>query len=331
LTLVDSGLEADLAFLAMGRRARPETWAALTERWRAWFIHLDPDAASPVWRKTNLGDVAAGTPPAPSHLLGPLANKDTTGRFGEAIDDVFDLCRFPRELAMAPRGTACAYKEMGRCPAPCDGSEPLHHYRARVREALDALRREPQDRAAPVERAMREAAAVQDFESASRHKSCMDRLARIAKPAMRHARPLDTYRFVGILRSGRAGWARAWWIDTRGCTPVADLDGSRPRLALAALGDALRSAVGRPDGGVRPCLGGEGNGPGVPLDPVLMGIVARHLLASGARRRGGFMRLPTAALAELGAFDQTAAARLLRSASHTDGADVEEFDRAALV
>lgn len=325
ITLVGSGLEADLAFLSIARAAMPQTWEALTDRWRAWFIHLDPEAPNPVWRKTNLGDVGPGQHrPTLGHLVGPIATKDTAGRFGEALDDLFDLCRFPKELAAAPRGTACAYKEMGKCPAPCDGSEPMPAYRLRVRDALQTLRLEPDQRAGSTEARMQDAAARQDFESAALHKSRLDRLAQIAKPSMREARPLDTFAFLAILGSGRAGWARAWLIDPFTCHPVVDLDGAQPRQSIRQLAEVLR-----PGSEARPGAKRDELDPARRLDPVLLGIVGKHLLAPGAKRRGGFIRLPVAPLArDAELFDHALATRLLRAAARTDTPDVDEFDRA---
>lgn len=310
--LVGSGLEADLAFLRVAREAMPETWEALTERWRAWFIHLDPDAVNPVWRKTNLGDGARES--APGRLIGPMASKDMAGKCGEAIDDLFDLCRFPRELALAPRGTACAYKEMGRCPAPCDGSESMASYRGRVGEALASLRIDRALLSRPFEEAMAQAAARQDFEAAAVAKSRVDRVAALSRPALREARPLDGFRFVAVLGSGRPRWARAWWIDPWRCEPVADLDGARARESVAELEAVVAdlAARGEPEGG---------------LDPVLLGIVSRHLLAPAARRRGGFVRVAGEGGERL---ERGAVTRLLRAAARTERSDVEEFDRATL-
>ncbi|MEZ6232719.1 MAG: hypothetical protein R3B68_00885 [Phycisphaerales bacterium] len=329
-TPAGSGLEADLAFLRIARERLPATWEALTERWRAWFLHLDPAAANPVWRKTNLCDVAqpsrgdgASMRALLATLVGPLPNKDAAGRFGEAIDDVFDLCRFPKELALAPRGTACAYKEMGKCPAPCDGSESIGSYRARVGEALDALRRGAASRAEPIERRMQEAAARQDYAAAAGHKASLDSLRSLEKPAFREARPLDVFRFVAIVGSGRVGWARAWGIDAFSCEAIGDLDGANAKAGVAMLGDAVGSWIER-----------RRSAPPVALDPVLLAIVSRHLLAPQAKRRGGFVRVACPEQLDRdqnGWFDPAQAARHLRSAARTETSDVAEFDRATLV
>src|SRR6185295_16204268 len=72
-------------------------------------------------------------------FIGPIADKDTAGRLIERTIDAFDLCRYHHLLVQAPRATACAYKEMGRCPAPCDGSETMAGFRARTLAAAAHL------------------------------------------------------------------------------------------------------------------------------------------------------------------------------------------------
>lgn len=323
---VGSGLEADLTFLDVARARMPATADALTERWRSWFIHYDPGARAPAWRKTNLGDLATiasstGDPQGvdPACLIGPVATKDSAGRLGEALDDAFDLCRFPRELAQAPRGTPCAYKEMGRCPAPCDGSEPMDAFRARADDALATLRLDPALRGRAFEALMHRAAEAHEYERAAGLRSRLDRLEVMGKPALREARPLDTFRFVGVLGAGRAGWARLWRIDPWSCRAVMDVDASRPREAAASALAIARTLVEPP--------ADRADASARPLDPVLLGIIGRHLLVPAARRRGGFLRVGADPSASL---DSAAVSRLLRSAARLEHADVEEFDRATL-
>lgn len=312
IVLAGSGLEADLAFLAIARDRMPASCEALTERWRAWFVRLDPAASPPTWRKTNLADLSG--PIDTGCLIGPVATKDGAGRLGEALDDLFDLCRFPKELALAPAGAACAYKEMGRCPAPCDGSEPMDRYRDRIRLALDLLRQPPELRSDEDARRIGQAAAIHDFEAAARHKARAQGLDRLSRPAMREARPMDTFRHIALLGSGRPGWARAWWIDPWMCIPIADLDGARPREATRDLLEAVARRIDAQRAEPSPSR---------PLDPTLLGIVARHLLAAAPKRRGGFIRLTEPP-------DPAPVTRLIRAAARTEDPGVEEFDRATL-
>lgn len=150
---VGSSLEADAVYLHHARQRLPHLAKVIAERWRAWFVHIDPDAEFPQWTKTNLSiglvgkrsasTIIGGQSLPPGVLLGPLSDKDAAGRLIEAMIDAFDLCRFHNLLVQAPKAVACAYKEMGRCPAPCDGSETMAAYRERTREAVGAVTRGP--------------------------------------------------------------------------------------------------------------------------------------------------------------------------------------------
>ena len=82
----------------------------------AWFVHVDPDANFPRYVKTT--DLAART----GVYLGPLEDKHAAARLIQLAEDAFDLCRYYNILVESPHAKACAYKEMGKCPAPCDGS-----------------------------------------------------------------------------------------------------------------------------------------------------------------------------------------------------------------
>ncbi|HVU65341.1 MAG TPA: hypothetical protein VHC70_15275, partial [Phycisphaerales bacterium] len=141
---IGSSLEADAVYLRRARERLPHLAKVVAERWRAWFAHIDPDATFPQWTKTNLMGLV-GVRSASSAiegqsrglLLGPIPDKDGAGRFIEAVIDAFDLCRYHNLLVQAPAAVACAYKEMGRCAAPCDGTETMESYRARTRAVVD--------------------------------------------------------------------------------------------------------------------------------------------------------------------------------------------------
>ena len=135
---VGSSLEADAVYMHQARARLPHLAQIVAERRRAWFVHVDPEAEFPYWSKTNLLGLIqprGASSPVASHslshpvLLGPLPDKDAAGRLIEVVIDAFDLCRFHNLLVQAPNAAACVYKEMGRCPAPCDGTEIMSDYR----------------------------------------------------------------------------------------------------------------------------------------------------------------------------------------------------------
>lgn len=171
---------ADLSAVVRGVRWC-EVHSAFEGRWRYWqvarelhpvdyrerigfgpahFLHLDERAEIPEIAVTSK---VWSTPGA---CVGPWPTQAAAREALEGLWDLFDLCRYPEQVRRAPHGTRCAYAEMGRCDAPCDGGAPLSTYRERVGAAwrfacgaIDDWRREATER-------MRAAAAAQRFEAA---------------------------------------------------------------------------------------------------------------------------------------------------------------------
>lgn len=213
-----SMFEADCAYLEWARELTPASYAAALDRWRGWFLRLDPSDHAPAWRKLHAGE-AMGMDPAT--LIGPIQTKDAAAKYGRKLDDLFELCREPKLLAERPKARACAYKEMG-CPAACDGSEPIEAYRGRVGEALSLAACGVEGELTRAEAAMRAAAAAMDFERAAELRVRGERLAGLSKRAFRWATRLDRFGVVVVGPTGRKGWARVlthslgktrWWGD----------------------------------------------------------------------------------------------------------------------
>jgi len=271
-----SALEADLIFLEIARAALPHVYRAATDRWRAWCVQLDPDATTPTRRKVRLGELPRSER-EPRTLVGPFRDKDAAGRYGEALDDLFELCRYPRELALAPNGTPCVYKEMGRCPAACDGSEPMDAYRARARAALALSPHDRRTGAEQAERAMRAAAETHDFERAARMKDRAARFASLTKPAFAWADRLDRARWLAALPSERRGRVRLLALAAGSWRPIADVDPGRPDLP-DAVAEADRWLAAQPVS--------------APDDPACdaLGLVASYLYGRPKLRAGGVSR-----------------------------------------
>lgn len=319
---VGSALEADAVYLRHARERLPAHAKIVAERWRAWFAHVDPDAEFPQWTKTNLLGLVrtrqasalvggAGAPP-PGVLLGPLPDKDAAGRFIETVTDVFDLCRDYPLLVQAPRAKACAYKEMGRCPAPCDGSEGLPEYRARTRAAVDALAAGTAGAgASPLDAAMRAAAAEGDFERAALFKKQLDRLASLAKPAFAQVARLDAWRLLLVLPATTPKLARLALADRGRLWMLADVDPADDGAVAAACAVAA----------------GLASGPApAPDEPAIdtIGLLSRWLFLPAKKRRAEVLRLegphadPPAVKA--------AAARLLRAKTPEPPIESQELE-----
>ena len=60
-------------------------------------------------------------------------------RLIQLVEDSFDLCRYYNILVESPNTKACAYKEMGKCPAPCDGTIPMSQYHQMIEQSVTAI------------------------------------------------------------------------------------------------------------------------------------------------------------------------------------------------
>jgi excinuclease UvrABC nuclease subunit len=215
---VDSYFEADVAYLEAARRIFPQTYRSLTTTRQAFFVHVDPKSAFPRLVRTADPCQKAGV------TLGPLLDKHAAARFIEEVENTFDLCRYYTTLTQAPRGKACAYKEMGRCDAPCDGSVSMGSYRERVgRAVMGAI--EPGSEAARQTAAMKQAASALRFEEAARIKAMLDRLSRLSASAFRHVDRVENFRFVSMQPGPRAGSGKVFLITPGGVEWVASLIG----------------------------------------------------------------------------------------------------------
>ncbi|MBT8487074.1 MAG: UvrB/UvrC motif-containing protein, partial [Phycisphaerae bacterium] len=235
-----SEFERDWAYLQHARQRLPATYRAGLERWRGWFIHCDAEMPFP--RFVRGCDLAAL--PAGGDCFGPLPDTRAAQGVIDAVEDLFDLCRYHHILMEAPHGRACAYKEMGRCPAPCDGTIGMDRYRAMVRDALSFLAA-PADKRATIERAMQTAASELDFERATVLRRRWERAAAFERPACRHLRRLGDFRFAFVANGERRRSARVFLVVGGWITPWVDvpeaIDGGAVSSLLATLDDAART------------------------------------------------------------------------------------------
>jgi excinuclease UvrABC nuclease subunit len=170
-TRADSVFETTWQYLQIARRLHPTDYLDRVAFKPAWFARalLDDDHPRWVLDRYALDGKAVD--------VGPFTTRREAARFTALLEDLFDLCRYPDMLRQAPHGTACLYYEMGRCAAPCDGSQPMSDYQETVVKSLDvAINRGGAGEAwtrAETEH-MRSAAVAQAFEAANRVKKALD-------------------------------------------------------------------------------------------------------------------------------------------------------------
>ncbi len=270
-TTAGSAFEADWIYLQHARRVAPDAARAMLDRFPAWFIACDPADDYPRWQKTN-------QPPARSTAvhLGPFLDKHAAGRFMEGLVDLFDLCREYPELLRTPHGRACPYKEMGRCPAPCDGTVPIDVYHESIRASIDFGARPLDDWCAAGEDRMQAAAADHDFETAAMWKRRLDTAASLRRGAFELVDRLERFAFVALLPAESSDHARVMLIRGGAVRPWATVPLEASPSDDAALAKAIDDGWA---GDVGP-IGREA------MD--MIGLAAGHLFRS--RRRGGSYR-----------------------------------------
>jgi excinuclease UvrABC nuclease subunit len=252
---VDSAFEADLVYLEVARRVFPQSYRGMMGFEPAWFVHVNPATPFPRYVKTT--DLTKqGT------LIGPLEDKHATARFVQLVEDAFDLCRYYTVLTEAPGGRACAYKEMGKCPAPCDGSISMEQYRELVKWSARAVV-EPAKLVDEHTQRMAAAAAELNFEAAAKIKQYLGQISQFGKGGLRHAKRLEDFRYVALQHGPRPGTAKVFLITPGVVEEVAGIVGDVSRET-----NLLRHILAR-DGDVTSDLGEQG--------AERVGVVADHL------------------------------------------------------
>ncbi len=235
---VGSCFEAEWAYLQLARSRTPSTYASLLDRWRGWFVHVDPEMEFPRWTKTCRP--FASPPGAAGRYFGPMPDKHSAGRYIEMIEDAFDLCRFHHILIEAPNANACVYKEMGRCPAPCDGTITMDEYRETVRSAVDFAAIPYSEWCLAIESEIKIASKRHDYEAAARSQLRRERTKLASRAAYAFVKSIEQFRFLGIFTSERESHARVFLILGGWIEPLADIPREANSDAIAELLEAVR-------------------------------------------------------------------------------------------
>jgi excinuclease UvrABC nuclease subunit len=265
---VDSAFEADWLYYEAARLVFPQTYAGMVGFRPAWFVHVNPDNPFPRYVKTI--DLAK-----PGLLIGPLEDKHAAAGLIEIAEDAFDLCRYYNVLVEAPGARACAYKEMGKCPAPCDGSISMDQYRGMVEWSARGVV-DPATLVRDHTKRMQQAATELRFETAAKIKGLVDRLSQLGKGPYRHVALLKDFRYLSLQHGPREGTARVFVITPGVIEEIAGLIAEPAKPA-----DLLRLALDRAAGQTAERLD--------QTQTERVGIVTHHLFS--AKHRGVFLRL----------------------------------------
>lgn len=201
-----SMFELNFEYLRIARQLLPDSYKENLAFGPCWFVHVDPDEKTPrlAVRKTLRGMGVE---------LGPLCTQSDASRLVQILEDAFDLCRHVNILEQVPHGQPCAYFEMGRCPAPCDGSIPLLQYREMIRAALGFALGDRQPLYDYLQAQMQEASGSLVFERAGLIKQRLERARAIEHDAFRWVRRVEDFRFLIVQRGGGRSKVRPFFVS----------------------------------------------------------------------------------------------------------------------
>jgi excinuclease UvrABC nuclease subunit len=239
-----SMFEAEWLWLHLARTMQPDVYDATLDRWRCWYVHGHPAHEFPRFVRTQHPE----RPPAGDDgtCIGPFPDRAAAGRFIEALEDAFDLCRYHHVLVQAPDGVACAYKEMGRCPAPCDGSVSMDAYRESFAQALRFAASDGMEHQRDLERRMQQAAANQAYERAQELHRQLQTCASVRPGAAVHARDLAAFRWLVIAPSERPGWIRLFVSVVDDAWPLLDVRTAIDEDAITEIVHLARARATQP-------------------------------------------------------------------------------------
>ncbi len=175
-----SRFETMLTYLDVARDLWPRTYTKQLAFGPAWFISINLYERLPRWR---VGRYAFAPDTAD---VGPFDTRRKAADFVSLLEELFDLCREYDILEQTPHGRPCAYFDMGKCPAPCDGSITLDDYRNMLAASLRLAAGDDQRRLSQLESEMHDAAGERNFARAAGIKQVLHR----ARKTIEKERPI---------------------------------------------------------------------------------------------------------------------------------------------
>jgi DNA polymerase-3 subunit epsilon len=141
-----------------------------------------------------------------SAYIGPF----TSGRQVElamaALHEAFRLRQCTARLSPRKPSSACALAEMGRCGAPCDGSETVDDYAAHAAAAQTAMKADVRAVVAAVGRRVRLLGDAERFEDAALQRDRLAAFVRAAARAQRLSALTGCTELVGARPTDDLGW-----------------------------------------------------------------------------------------------------------------------------
>jgi DNA polymerase-3 subunit epsilon len=141
-----------------------------------------------------------------TRYVGPFSSRMSAESAIAALHEVVPLRQCTKKLSTRGRSTDCALAQMGRCGAPCTGSQSVEDYAAVVAEAAAVLGGDSRDVVSALHTRMSLLAGQERFEDAGAVRDRMLHLVRAAARAQRLAPLAASPEVVAARRTGDGGW-----------------------------------------------------------------------------------------------------------------------------
>ncbi len=201
-----STFEADLVYLEIARQLHPTDYRKLIRFGAAWWATLNLREHLPRWRVTSIVE--------PNLLnVGPFDKRSRAHDFVAELEHLFELCRDYDILEKVPKGEPCVYFEMGRCPAPCDGSISLDRYREMMAASARFATGQTQPMLDAFNDEMTRAAAARDYSLAARCRERVERAEKLVWVPGRYGTTYEGMRYLILQRGRTRNWLQPFFVD----------------------------------------------------------------------------------------------------------------------
>jgi len=234
-----TALEAEVRELRLIAEHKPRYNSRSRHPERATWLKLTIEAFPRLSMVTQLRDDGAS-------YLGPFGSRHAAERAMTALHEAFRIRQCTPVLSTRRFRTACALAEMGRCNAPCDGSESVDAYALHVRAVREAMESDATRVSHAVQRRIDRLSIEQRFEEAAAHR---DRLAALLRAAARLQRIRGLTAIAEIVAAAptaAGGWELHVIRHGRLVAASVSPPGAHPRPYADALVASAETVIPRP-------------------------------------------------------------------------------------
>jgi excinuclease UvrABC nuclease subunit len=202
-----STFESNFIYLELARRLMPDTYRKNLAFGPVWFAGVNVEDRFPRWRTDKHAYTGDGVD------IGPFVTRKRCTEFIDELEDIFDLCRYHDVLRQAPNGVACAYFDMGKCPAPCDGTVTLDDYGRSIADSVAFARDRSHGRIDEIEEQMKQAAEARDYPKAARFRQTLERVRELLRRNDRFNATPEQFRYLVVQRDERRSKVKPFFVD----------------------------------------------------------------------------------------------------------------------